>query len=410
MRRVSKEGREPLKERHRKTVTRKRRNSAKAAGHRRSPSTAEQETKVARLTRELNQALEQQAAITDILRVISDSPGDVQPVLDSVSERAAHICEARVVDIVIVDKEVCRIAASFGEADGLGREESVPLDRSTVAGRSICDLQPVQVADMQNAGDEFRLGREVAIRQGHRTALSMPLIREGCALGAILVRRAEVRPFEEKHINLLKAFADQAAIAIENVRLFKAEQQRTRELTESLQQQTATSEVLQVISTGSGQLEPVFATMLENAVRICDAKFGTLFRVEGGELRLIATHDVSPAFAEAQGKEPFHPAPGGFADTVMKTGRTVHLPDLTATQAYIERNPRMVEAVEIAGIRTVVGVPMHKDNELIGIIGIYRQEVRPFTDKQIELLINFAAQAVIAIENTRLLNELRESL
>ena len=229
MRRRSRAGGEPAKARRRKTVTRKRRNAPKA-GHRRSFAGTHQ-TELARVIRERDEALEQQAAISDILRVISNSPSDVQPVLDSVAEHAAHICEARVVEIVIVDNEVFRIVASFGELERLSSGESVPLDRSTVTGRAICDLQPVQVADLQNAGDEFPLGRELAIRHGHRTTLSVPLIREGRALGAILVRRAEVRPFEEKHIALLKAFADQAAIAIENVRLFEAEQQRTRELT-----------------------------------------------------------------------------------------------------------------------------------------------------------------------------------
>ena len=240
-------------------------------------SAGDQETKIARLTRERDEALEQQTAISDILRVISNSPSDVQPVLDSVAEHAAHICEAQVVDIVIVHNDVFRLAASFGELRRLSRAESVPLDRCTVTGRSICDLQPVQVADLQNASDEFPLGREFAITHGHRTILSVPLIREGRALGAIVVRRAEVRPFEQKHIALLKAFADQAAIAIENVRLFEAEQQRTRELTESLEQQTATADVLKVISRSPGELEPVFQVMLENATRICEAKFGTLY-------------------------------------------------------------------------------------------------------------------------------------
>jgi GAF domain-containing protein len=279
MRRHS-EGREPVKARRRKTVTRKRRNAPKA-GRRRSIFDTQQ-TDLARVIRERDEALERQAAITEILRVISNSPSDVQPVLDSVAQHAARICEAQVVDIAIVDNEVLRDAAPLGQLERQSRDErartSVPLDRSTVTGRSICDLKPIQVADAQNTTDEFPLGREMAIKFGHRTILSVPLIREGRALGAILVRRTEVRPFEEKHIALLKAFADQAVIAIENVRLFEAEQQRTRELTESLQQQTATSEVLQVISGSPGDLEPVFAAMLEKAVLICGREHLSLGR------------------------------------------------------------------------------------------------------------------------------------
>ena len=161
---------------------------------------ASHQTEMARVIRERDEALEQQTAISDILRVISNSPSDVQPVLDSVAEHAARICEAQVVDIVIVDNEVYRQAASFGELGRLSSGEAVPLDRSSVTGRSICDLQPVHIADIENASDEFPLGREFATRFGHRTILSAPLIREGHALGAILVRRSEVRPFEQKHI------------------------------------------------------------------------------------------------------------------------------------------------------------------------------------------------------------------
>ena len=226
MRRRSGAGDKPVQTRRRKAMTLKRGIAPKTV-RRRSSADAIQETEIARVIRERDEALEQRTAISDILRVISNSPSDVQPVLNSVAEHAARICEAHIVDIAIVDNEVLRTAASFGE---LGRPKSLPLDRSSVTGRSICDLQPVHIADMENASDEFPLGREFATRFGHRTILSVPLIREGRALGAILVRRTEVRPFEQKHISLLTTFADQAAIAIENVRLFEAEQQRTREL------------------------------------------------------------------------------------------------------------------------------------------------------------------------------------
>jgi two-component system, NtrC family, sensor kinase len=410
MGRHSSAGGEPGKARRRKTVTRKRPNAPKA-GHRRSFAGTHQ-TELAQVIRERDEALEQQRAISDILRVISNSPGDVQPVLDSVAERAAHICEARVVEIVIVDNDVFRIAASFGE---LGRpssgEPGFPLDRSTVTGRAICDLQPVHVADLQNARDEFPLGREFAIRHGHRTILSVPLIREGRALGAIVVRRSEVRPFEPKHIALLKAFADQAAIAIENTRLFEAEQARTRELTESLEQQTATSEVLQVISSSPGDLQPVFAAMLENAIRICDASFGNIYRWDGIALHLVAGHNTPSAFNEARGQLPFRPSPQTAAGRMAATKSTVQIADLAAEQTYIEqRDPQIVAAVELGGVGTVLAVPMLKEEELIGAFILARKEVRPFSDKQIALVSNFAAQAVIAIENTRLLNELRESL
>ena len=281
MRRRSSTDGKPVKTRRRKAATLKRRNAPKA-GRRRSSFAGTHQTEIARVIRERDEALEQQTAISDILRVISNSPSDVQPVLNSVAEHAARICEAHVVDIAIVDNKVFRIAASFGQLGRLSSGEAVPLDRSSVTGRSICDLQSVHIADMENASDEFPLGREFATRFRHRTILSVPLIREGRALGAILVRRTEVRPFEEKHIALLKAFADQAAIAIENVRLFKAEQQRTRDLTESLEQQTATADVLKVISRSTFDLPKVLNTLLESAARLCEADKGQILRPSGG--------------------------------------------------------------------------------------------------------------------------------
>jgi signal transduction histidine kinase len=232
-------------------------------------------------------------------------------------------------------------------------------------------------------------------------------LREGNPIGVIALARTTVRPFTEKQIELMTTFADQAVIAIENVRLFEAEQHRTRELTEALEQQTATAEVLGVISSTPGELSPVFEAMLEKGTRLCEAKFGHLYLYEGGALRVVASHNVPPAFDQARRRGPFHPPPGAPAGEVIRTKQTVHIADMAATKDYAERHPAMVDAVELGGVRTVVIVPMVKDNELIGIISIFRQEVRLFTDKQVALLTNFASQAVIAIENARLLNELR---
>ena len=401
MRRRSKAGGEPAKTRRRKTATLKRRTAPKAV---RSSSDATHQTEMALVIRERDELLEQRTAISDILRVISNSPSDVQPVLDTIAEHAARICEAHVVDIAMVDNEVFRIAASFGELGRLSSKEPAPLDRSSVTGRSICDLQSVHIADIENAGDEFPLGREFATRFGHRTILSVPLIREGHALGAVLVRRTEVRPFEQKHIALLTTFADQAALAIENVRLFEAEQQRTRELAESLEQQIATSEVLRIISSSPSELDPIFQAILANGARLCEANFGILTLYDDGKFRVAAMHNVPHAYAELRRREPVIDAgPRSASARLAATKDVVHILDYAAE---VPDN----SAVRLGGVRSFVGVPMLKEDEFVGVIWIYRQEVRPFTDKQIELVKNFAAQAVIAIENTRLLSELRESL
>jgi len=224
----------------------------------------------------------------------------------------------------------------------------------------------------------------------------------------MILTRAQVRPFTDKQIELVTTFADQAVIATENVRLFDEVQARTRELSESLEQQTATSEVLQVISTSPGELEPVFQTMLANAVRICEAKIGSLYIREGDAFRTVATHNAPPAYVEARTRELLRPPPDTMLGRLAATKQMVHIADITTVASYLERNPYMVAPVELGGYRTALGVPMLKHGELIGAITINRQEVCPFTDKQIELVKNFAAQAVIAIENTRLLNELRQ--
>jgi signal transduction histidine kinase len=234
------------------------------------------------------------------------------------------------------------------------------------------------------------------------------MLREDEVIGAITVYRNEVQLFSDKQIELLSNFAKQAVIAIENARLLKELRQRTDDLSESLEQQTATSEVLEVISASTGELEPVFKSMLDNATRICGANFGTMSLYENGAFRPVAFYNVPQAYAEKYADTLIRPHPQGPLGTVARTHEVVHVEDTKSLPVYIEGNPAIVAISDLAGARTIVIVPMLRENELIGTIAIYRQEVRPFSEKQISLLTNFAKQAVIAIENTRLLKELRQ--
>jgi GAF domain-containing protein len=366
---------------------------------------------LARVTWELHAAREQYAAISEVLRVISQSNFDLQAILQSLAETAARLCRSDGAVIFQLKGGVYHFAAGYSLSSAfleIERRSVISPGPETVIGRAAMTRKVARIDDA--LADQLYEKKDDARVEGNRSMIGVPLLRDAEPVVVIGLGRRRVDPFGDREIELATSFAAQAVIAIENARLLNELRQRTADLTEALEQQTATSEVLQVISSSAGDLEPVFATVLEKAVRICDAKFGTLYLREGEKLRLVAARDVPPAFAAAQGAAPFDPAPGGMLESVIKTGRTVHLSDLAATRAYLERHPVMVQAIELGGIRTVVGVPMLKDAELIGLIGIFRQEVRPFTDKQVALLTNFAAQAVIAIENARLLNELRESL
>jgi GAF domain-containing protein len=236
---------------------------------------------------------------------------------------------------------------------------------------------------------------------GARTYLGVPMLKYEELVGVIVIYRQEVRAFTEKQIDLVKNFAAQAVIAIENARLLN-------ELRESLQQQTATSEVLQVISSSPGDLAAVFQAMLENATRVCDAKFSNMLLFEDGAFRTVALHNAPAAFAEARQRTPvIHPHPGTGLERVLATKETVQIADARAEPAY-HADPERAAFLQLAGARTFITVPMLKETELVGAIAIYRQEVRPFTDRQIDLVTNFAKQAVIAIENARLLEELRQ--
>ena len=410
MRRRSRAGGEPTKAQRRKTGARKSRITPKAVRPH-SSSAAREETEVARLTRELHEAFQQQTATADVLKAISRSAFDLQSVLNTLVESAARLCEA---DSGVILRPIgksarYRRAASYGHTpEFIEHTKTMTLEPGCggINGRVLLEGRSVQIPDVL-ADPEYTF-LETARVGNYRTILGVPLLREGIPIGIFNLDRAAVRPFTEKQIKLVETFADQAVIAIENVRLFEAEQQRTRELTESLEQQTATSEVLQVISRSTGDLQPVFESLLRNATQLCKAKFGTLYLQERGGLRLVAAHDMPAAFSKAHNRVAIEPAPGGGLQRAMKIKHPVQIPDLAATEAYRQRYPSMVEAVELGGIRTVVAVPMLKDDEPIGVITINRPEVIPFDEKQIGLLTNFAAQAVIAIENARLLNELRQ--
>jgi signal transduction histidine kinase len=333
-------------------------------------------------------------------------------VLDTLVESAARLCEADMASINRQSGEGYRQVASYGysrEFDEFMAQHPIPAGRGSIAGRTVVEGKAVQVADVL-ADPEFQF-KEAAKVGGSRTMLGVPLLREGKPIGVIALHRTSVRPFSEKQIELVQTFADQAVIAIENVRLFDEVQARTRELSESLEQQTATSEVLGVISSSPGELEPVFQAMLENATRICEAKFGNLLLYEGDAFRVAAMHGAPQAWDELRRREPvIRLTPKNPLGRVAATRQLQHIADFRMEEGYLEGEPGPVALAEAAGARTVLVVPMLKENQLIGALGIYRQEVRPFTDKQIELVTSFAHQAVIAIENTRLLNELRESL
>jgi GAF domain-containing protein len=377
------------------------------------------ECRLARAERELSEALERQAATDEVLRVISSSPGELEHVFETIVANATRLCEARFGNLFLYENDALRAVSMHGPSrlvEWLKRDPVVELrDHPHVPLARVATSKEVLLVPDWRADQSYieRDSRIVAIvESGVRSFLGVPMLKEGKLIGAIAVYSTEVRPFTEKQIDLVKNFANQAVIAIENTRLLNELRQRTDDLSEALEQQTATAEVLQVISSSPGELELVFQSVLTNAVRICEAKFGMLFRYDGGAFHTAAALDLPPAYAEyLRGRaHVLTEHPHNPLTRIARIKKVLLIPDITADQAYIERNPRIVALVELAGARTLVAVPMLKEGELIGAIVIYRQELHPFNEKQIELVQNFANQAVIAIENTRLLNELRESL
>jgi GAF domain-containing protein len=367
-----------------------------------------------RLLNELRESLQQQTATADVLKVISRSTFDLQTVLDTLVESAARLCHA--------DRTVIRIArgglyhhvSDYGflpeVTERMVREPVEPTDAAgSMVGRVLFEGKAVHLVDAQADLDKDMARR--ARMTGTHSFLGVPLKREGSPIGILLLQRSVIQPFTDKQIGLATTFADQAVIAIENVRLFDEVQARTRELSEALEQQTATSEVLGVISSSPSELAPVFHTMLANAIRLCEANFGTLNLHDNGAFPIAAAHNMPAAYAEYRQRHPiFNVAPRHPLARVAATKQVLQIADMRAEALYLEKDPSFIAMGDLAGARTLFVVPMLKEDDFIGAITIFRQEVRPFTDKQIELVKNFAAQAVIAIENTRLLNELRESL
>jgi GAF domain-containing protein len=361
-------------------------------------------------TDDLTESLEQQTATSEVLRVISSSPGELEPVFNAMLENAVRICQAHFGNLNLYDGRNMRIAAMVNAPPAFAelrrRDPIIPLDRSLVG--EVVEKKAVVCFDDLSSVPRYSQQSMLVKLAGARSAVAVPMFRDEELAGTIVIYRTEARPFSEKQIDLLKNFAAQAVIAIENARLLKELRQRTDDLTESLEQQTATSEVLRVISSSPGELDPVFEAMLANAVRICGARFGALWLYDGTAFRAGALHDVPTAFEEFWRNAAHPPTPESALGRVARTRQVVRIADLKAEPGYANRDSMVVTGVELAGIRSFVVVPMLKDDDLIGAIGIYQQEVKPFTDKQVALVTNFAAQAVIAIENTRLLKELRQ--
>ena len=359
-------------------------------------------------TADLTEALEQQTATSEVLKVISSSPGDLEPVFQAMLENAVKLCKAKFGVLYRYEDNVCFPAAMVNAPPAYAefvwsRGRFLPQSGNSLA-------VVLQTKEMVHTIDQTTepVPTPSAKLAGARSQIIVPMLKEDKLIGAIAIFRQEVRPFTEKQITLLTNFAAQAIIAIENTRLLNELRERTAELSESLEQQTAASEVLRIISTKPGDLQPVFDAILANATRICDARFGVLQLYDGKVFHVQSMRDVPPAFAEVLQREPRLAAPTTGLGRLLATKRPVHIEDCAADIAYAERDRMRVQAVELGGVRTSLVVPLLQGDTLLGGLQICRQEVRPFTEKQIALVTNFANQAVIAIENTRLLTELRD--
>ena len=366
---------------------------------------------------QVTESLEQQTATSEILRVIASSPTELQPVMEAIAENAARVCGAPDSGVFLLEGEqgsaVLRAVARRGSlVRAVLMGEPVPVTRDTVGGQVVIDRRTIHVEDILAAEAEFPITVSRLNRGGSdiRTMLATPLLREGTPLGVIFVNRGPgAHPFSPKQIALLETFANQAVIAIENVRLFTELQEKNgaltaahAQVTEALEQQTATADVLKVISRSTIDLQPVLETLIESAVRLCGADKGSILRPDGELYRQAAAYGATPEFIEIVQRNPNLPSRKSAVGRAILERRVIHIPDVLADPEYGWATGQRGEE-----IRTILAVPMLREATVIGVIAIWRSEVQPFGHKQIELVRTFADQAVIAIENVRLFNELR---
>src|SRR5215471_17798690 len=380
-------------------------------------------TELSQLKRELKRVTEQlesrdreQTATSEILSVIASSPTDIQPVLNAVAESAARLCESVDAQIYRVEGDNVRKVANYGTiSSAIAIGEIRPLRRIFLPCRAILDRRPVHIHDILEEREVDLDLLHAAKQRGTRTMLAVPLLRESAPIGAIVIRRQEVRPFTDKQIALLMTFADQAVIAIENVRLFKELTQKTAELEtsnselrETLEQQTATGKILGVIASSPTDIQPVLDVVAKNAARLCDSNDAQIVRVEGDMVRKVASYGMVPAGLMAVG-ESRTISRDFFAGRAIFDRQTIHVQDVMAWREVEHPDWGEVEhrGADSLGVRTALATPLLRENVPIGAITIRRTEVRPFTDQQIALLKTFADQAVIAIENVRLFKELQ---